>query len=219
MKCWIVMPARNEERTIGGVIDALHREGWENIIVVDDGSCDRTAEIARAKGAVVLSHGRNLGLGAALRTGLEEARRRGAECAVTFDADGQHDPAEVKKMVEAINGADLVIGSRRFVNVPLNKRFGNFMLNLITRLMGGPLLDSQSGMRAFSRRALEAIKIRSDRYEVSSEIVISARRKGLRIKEVPVRCYFTDYSKARGTTIASGIRIFLRLIRLRSIYG
>lgn len=219
MNCWIVMPARNEELSIGGVIDGLHREGWHNIIVVDDGSRDRTAEIARAKGAVVISHQRNLGLGAALRTGLGEALRRGADCAVTFDADGQHDPREVKKMVEAIDGADLVIGSRQLVNVPLNKRFGNFMLNLITRLMGGPLLDSQSGLRAFSRRALEIIKIRSDRYEVSSEIVINARRNGLRIKEVPVKCYFTDYSKARGTTIASGIRIFLRLIRLRALYG
>lgn len=219
MNCWIVMPARNEERTIGWVIDGLHREGWKNIIVVDDGSRDRTAGIAQEKGAVVVSHGRNLGLGAALRTGLEEALRQGADYAVTFDADGQHDPREVRKLVEAIDGADLVIGSRRFVNVPLNKRFGNFMLNLITRLMGGPLLDSQSGMRAFSRRALEAIKIRSDRYEVSSEIVINTRRNGLRIKEVPVNCYFTDYSKARGTTIASGIRILLQLIRLRALYG
>lgn len=219
MKCWIVMPARDEERTIGEVIEGLHREGWKDIIVVDDGSRDRTAEIARAKGAVVVSHERNLGLGAALRTGLREALRRGADCAVTFDADGQHDPREVRKMVEAIDGADLIIGSRQFVNVPLNKRFGNFVLNLITRLMGGPLLDSQSGMRAFNRRALETIRIRSDRYEVSSEIVINACRSGLRIKEVPVKCYFTDYSKARGTTIASGIRIFLRLIKLRAIYG
>ncbi|MGC8817068.1 MAG: glycosyltransferase family 2 protein [Candidatus Hadarchaeum sp.] len=219
MKVWIVMPARDEEFAIGGVIDGLQREGWRDIIVVDDGSRDRTAEIARAKGAVVVSHQRNLGLGAALRTGLEEARRRGADCAVTFDADGQHDPREVRKLVEAIDGADLVIGSRRSVNIPLNKRFGNFMLNLITRLMGGPLLDSQSGLRAFSRRALEAIRIRSDRYEVSSEIVINARRLGLRIREVPVSCYFTDYSKARGTTIASGLRIFFRLVRLRLLYG
>lgn len=219
MNCWIVMPAHNEERAIGGVLEALRREGWRNIIVVDDGSRDGTAEIARAQGAVVLRHERNLGLGAALRTGLQEALRRGADCAVTFDADGQHDPRAVRAMVEALEDADLVIGSREFLNVPAHKRFGNFMLNLITRLMGGPLLDSQSGMRAFSRRALAAIPIRSDRYEVSSEIVINARRLGLRIKEVPVKCYFTDYSKARGTTIASGIRIFLRLIRLRALYG
>jgi len=215
VKCWIVMPAHNEERAIGGVIDGLRREGWSDIIVVDDGSRDRTAEIAREKGALVLRHERNLGLGAALRTGLKEALWRGADCAVTFDSDGQHDPKAVRAMVDAIDGADLVIGSRKFLNIPLHKRIGNFGLNLITRLMGGPLVDSQSGMRAFNRRALGSIEIRSNRYEVSSEIVIAARRKGLRIKEVPVKCYFTAYSKARGTTIASGFRIFIGLVRLR----
>ncbi len=215
MKCWIVMPAHNEERAISSVIDDLRSEGWSDIIVVDDGSRDRTAEIAGKKGAVVIRHPRNLGLGAALRTGLKEALRRGGDCAVTFDSDGQHDPKAVKIIVNSIDGADLVIGSRKFINIPLNKRVGNFGLNLITRLMGGPLVDSQSGMRAFSRRALEAVEIRSNRYEVSSEIVIDGRRKGLMIKEVPVNCFFTAYSKARGTTIMSGFRIAIGLFRLR----
>lgn len=219
MKCWIVMPAYNEERTIGGVIDDLRKEGWRDIIVVDDGSRDMTAEIARRKGAEVLIHPRNMGLGAALRTGLREALKRGGDCAVTFDSDGQHDPKAVKIMVDSIDGADLVIGSRKFLNIPLHKRVGNFGLNLITNIVGGPLVDSQSGMRAFNRRALEAIEIRSNRYEVSSEIAIDARRKGLRIKEIPVKCYFTAYSKARGTTIMSGLRIFVGLVKLRAMYG
>jgi len=214
MKVWIVMPAYDEERSIGAVINALHREGWNNIIVVDDGSRDRTAEIARRKGAVVVRHGRNMGLGAALRTGLTKARELGADRAVTFDADGQHDPKAVRPLVEAVDGCDLVIGQREFVNPPLHKRLGNFVLNFITKMLGGILTDSQSGMRAFSRRALEVIRIRSDRYEVSSEIIVQARRKGLRIGEVPVRCFFTEYSKARGTTIASGIRISFRLLVL-----
>ena len=219
MKCWIVMPAHNEERAIGGVIDDLHEEGWRDVIVVDDGSRDRTAEIAEKKGAKVLIHPGNLGLGAALRTGLKEALKRGGDCAVTFDSDGQHDPKAVKLMVDSIDGADLVIGSRKFLNIPLHKRIGNFGLNLITKLVGGPLVDSQSGMRAFNRRALEAIEIKSDSYEVSSEIAIDARRKGLRIKETPVKCYFTIYSKARGTTILSGFRIFIGLVKLRAKYG
>ena len=147
------MPAHNEERAIGGVIDDLHEEGWRDVIVVDDGSRDRTAEIAEKKGAKVLVHSSNLGLGAALRTGLKEALKRGGDCAVTFDSDGQHDPKAVKLMVDSIDGADLVIGSRKFLNIPLHKRIGNFGLNLITKLVGGPLVDSQSGMRAFSRRA------------------------------------------------------------------
>ncbi|HID61108.1 MAG TPA: glycosyltransferase family 2 protein [Hadesarchaea archaeon] len=209
------MPAYKEERSIGGVIDALHEEGWKNIIVVDDGSRDRTGEIAREKGAVVVTHPRNMGLGAALRTGLKMALEEGANCAVTFDADGQHDPKAVRTMVDSLKDADLAVGQRYFVNAPFHKRFGNFWLNFITRMLGGILTDSQSGMRAFNRRALETIQIKSNRYEVSSEIIVQARRKGLRIKEVLVRCFFTHYSKARGTTIASGIRIFIGLVKLR----
>jgi len=215
MKVWVVMPAYNEERSIGGVLDTLHREGWSDMIVVDDGSRDRTAEMAREKGAVVLSHPQNMGLGAAIRTGLKAAIERGADCAVTFDADGQHDPKAVREMVDSLDGADFVIGARYFIDIPLNKRVGNFGLNFITKMLGGVLTDSQSGMRALNRRALEAIRIKSNRYEVSSELVVRANQAGLRIKEIPVRCFFTPYSKARGTTIASGARIFLNMLKLR----
>jgi len=212
MDVWIVMPAYNEERTIGGVLDALRREGYSKVIVVDDGSRDRTAEIARSKGALAVNHPKNMGLGAALRTGLRVAREQGADRAVTFDADGQHDPKAVRKLLEALDGGDLAIGVRQHFGIPLHKRLGNFALNLITYLFSGILTDSQSGSRAFNRRALEAIRIRSDRYEVSSEIIIQARKHGLRLREVPVKCFYTKYSKARGTTIASGIRIFLGLL-------
>ena len=215
VKVWIVMPAYNEGRSIGRVLDALKREGWRNIVVVDDGSRDRTAEIARSKGALVISHKRNMGLGAALRTGLAKALRLGADCAVTFDADGQHDPKAVGLMVKALNGADLVIGVRQHLGIPFHKRLGNFGLDLITYLLGGMLTDSQSGSRAFNKRALKRIRIRSNHYEVSSEIIIQARRKGLRLLEVPVRCLYTKYSKARGTTIISGFKIFWTLIKQR----
>ena len=213
MKTWIVMPAHNEERSIGRVIDDLRAEGWTNIIVVDDGSGDRTAEIARSKGAVVISHPKNMGLGAALRTGLRAALERGADVAVTFDADGQHDPKAVGRLVAALDGADVAIGVRQHLGIPLHKRLGNFLLDFVTYLFSGILTDSQSGSRAFNRRALETIRIRSNRYEVSSEIIIQASRLRLRLKEVPVRCFYTEYSKARGTTIASGFRILLGLLK------
>jgi len=215
MKDWIVMPAYNEELSIGKVLDALKREGWRNIIVADDGSRDRTAEIARSKGALVVSHRQNMGLGAALRTGLNKARELGADCAVTFDADGQHDPETVRALVKVLNNVDLVIGVRRHLGIPIHKRVGNFSLNLITYLFSGVLTDSQSGSRAFSKRALDLIRIRSNRYEVSSEIIIQAKKRGLRLREVPVKCFYTKYSKARGTTIISGFRIFLALLKQR----
>jgi glycosyltransferase involved in cell wall biosynthesis len=215
LKVWIVMPAHNEERTIESVLDALKREGYSKVIVVDDGSEDRTAEIARKRGAVVISHPKNRGLGAALRTGLKAALERGADRAVTFDSDGQHDPKSVRKLLEALNGGDLAIGVREHIGIPLHKRVGNFGLNFITYLFSGVFTDSQSGARALNRRALELIHIKSDRYEVSSEIIIQAKRQGLRLREVPVRCFYTKYSKARGTTIASGFKIFLGLVRQR----
>lgn len=207
------MPAYNEERVIGEVLDALKREGWKNIIVVNDGSTDRTAAIAKSKGAIVVSHERNRGLGAAIRTGLAKAKELGASCAVTFDADGQHDPQAIRQLLKPLGDADLVIGVRQHIGIPLHKRFGNFILNLITCLFCGVLTDSQSGSRAFNRRALEAIRIRSDRYEVSSEIIIQAKKRGLRLAYVPVKCFYTSYSKARGTTIASGFEIFLQLLK------
>ena len=217
-KVWIVMPAYNEDRSVGRVLDALRREGWTNVIVVDDGSSDRTAEIARSKGVRVVSHPRNMGLGAALRTGLEAARGLGAERVVTFDADGQHDPKAVRRLLEALDGADLAIGVRRHLGIPLHKRVGNFGLNFITYLFSGVFTDSQSGSRAFNRRALEKVRIKSDRYEVSSEIIVQAKKHGLRLREVvPVKCFYTKYSKARGTTIASGFKILLALIKQRLI--
>jgi glycosyltransferase involved in cell wall biosynthesis len=218
MEVWIVIPAHNEERTIGDVLDALKQEGYSNIIVVDDGSRDRTAEIARSKGALVVGHPKNMGLGAALRTGLKVAREKGADRAVTFDADGQHDPKAVRRLLEALDGGDLAIGVRQHLGIPLHKRVGNFGLNFVTYLFSGIFTDSQSGSRAFNRRALEAINIRSDRYEVSSEIIVQAKKHGLRLKEVPVKCFYTEYSKARGTTIASGFKIFLGLLKQRIIY-
>lgn len=208
----MIIPAYNEEHSIGRVLDDLKKEGWKNLIVVDDGSTDATARIARSKGALVVSHLKNSGLGAALRTGLEKAKELGARRVVTFDADGQHDSKSVAEIVSSLDMADLVIGVRRNVNIPLHKRFGNFVLDFITFIFSGLFTDSQSGNRGFSKRALERVDIKSDRYEVSSEIIIQASKLGLRIKTVPVKCYYNEYSKGKGTTILSGIKIFWKLL-------
>ncbi len=209
---WVVLPAYNEERSVGKVLRELKERGWRNLVVVDDGSVDATGEVARSAGAVVLRHEVNSGLGAALRTGLREAARRGAKAAVTFDADGQHDPEAVERIVEELEEADFVVGRRRSEGIPLNKRFGNFVLDVLTFLLSGIFTDSQSGNRGFSRRALEEVEIRNDRYAVSSELILQASRKGWRVREVPVRCFYHEYSKAKGTTILSGFRIFLTLL-------
>jgi len=215
VRVWIVIPAYNEERNIGKVIDSLRLEGWRNLLVVDDGSSDRTAEIARRKGAEVIVHSRNLGLGAALRTGFGRALQLGADAVVTFDADGQHEVRDVRKLVEGLREADVVIGVRRSVGIPLHKRFGNFVLNVLTFLLTGIYTDSQSGSRALSRRALRELRLRGERYEISSEILLRLSQAGLKWKEAPVTCYYPPHARVKGTTILSGIRIFLRLLSLK----
>jgi glycosyltransferase involved in cell wall biosynthesis len=215
VKVWIVIPAYNEERNIGRVIDSLRAEGWRNLLVVDDGSSDRTAEIARRKGAEVLVHPKNLGLGAALRSGFRRALELGADAVVTFDADGQHDAKDVRKLVEALGEADAVIGVRKSLGIPLHKKFGNFALNVLTFMLTGIYTDSQSGSRALSRRALQKLVIKGNRYEVSSEIILRVSQMGLKWKEVPVTCYYPPHAKVKGTTILSGIRIFLKLLSLK----
>ncbi len=212
---WIVIPAYEEEKSIGSVLEGLRKEEYEKIIVVDDGSQDRTADISRDFGAEVVIHEENRGLGAAIRTGLNKARDKGAEVVVTFDADGQHDPTDIDRLVDALDGADFAVGERDRDQMPLNKRIGNYGLDVITYMLGGVLTDSQSGFRAFGPRALEKIEIRSDRYAVSSEIVIQVGMENLRFQAIPIKGIFTEYSKASGTTIASGLRIFLDLLKLK----
>jgi len=215
VKIWVVIPAYNEERNIGRVIDSLRAEGWRNLLVVDDGSSDRTAEIARRKGAEVLVHQKNLGLGAALRSGFRRALELGADAVVTFDADGQHDAKDVRRLVEALGEADAVVGVRKSLGIPLHKKFGNFALNVLTFMLTGIYTDSQSGSRALSRRALQKLVIKGNRYEVSSEIILRVSQMGLKWKEVPVTCYYPPHAKVKGTTILSGIRIFLKLLSLK----
>lgn len=216
---WIVVPAYEEEDMIGTVLEGLKGEGYDQIIVVDDGSEDRTADIAKSKGAEVIRHKENSGLGASLRTGLRAALDKGADIAVTFDADGQHDPKEIEKLVSALDNADFAVGVRRRLQMPLNKRFGNTVLDILTHFLGGPFTDSQSGFRAFSRKALEEIEIWSDSYSVSSEIIVQVGKKNLSYRTVNIKGIFTEYSKAQGTTIASGISIFFNLFRALVLYS
>ena len=176
-KIWIVIPAYNEEKTIVKVIKGLKREGWRNIIVVNDGSTDKTEMLAKKEGVVVVTHIINRGLGAALGTGIKAALILGADYIVTFDADDQHFPQDVKRLINVLEKgrADAVIGSRflgRKKGVPPKYVVGNFLLNILTfLLLGAYSSDTQSGLRAFNRRAAEKLEILSNRMAVSSEIV------------------------------------------------
>jgi UDP-N-acetylglucosamine---dolichyl-phosphate N-acetylglucosaminyltransferase len=217
MDIFIVMPAFNEEASIGHVLKNLKKRGFRKIIVIDDGSTDRTSDIASAAGAIVYRHPVNRGLGGALGTGLQAALMNGAEIIVTCDADGQHDPSDVKRLVQPIlkGKADAVIGSRlkNPKGMPLIRRVGNWGFNLITYFLFGVwTTDSQSGLRAFSRQAAQQIDIQSNRMEVSSEIIKEIGMKKIKFVEVPIKAIYTDYSLAHGQSNLNAIRILGKLV-------
>ena len=177
----VVIPAYNEERTIVDVIRGLKQRGFTTLIVVDDGSSDRTGELASREGAIRLRHILNRGLGGALGTGISAALRLGAEVIVTFDADGQHDPDDIVRLLEPIDvgEAEVVIGSRMLDprGMPYQRRLANWTANVVTYLLfGGWTTDSQSGLRAFSSRAATQLQIMTTGMEVSSETIAGPER-------------------------------------------
>jgi len=219
MKIFAIIPAYNEETTIAEVLQ--HTKPFvDGVIVVDDGSTDRTAEIARTAGVVVVSHVINRGLGASIGTGFATAQKLDVDAVVTLDADGQHDPAEIQKFIDAIEkGADVVIGSRMltgFVGMPWYRRVAQILGNLVTFFLFGALVtDSQSGFRAFTKFALGKIQIKTNRMEVSSELIAEAKRHKLALVEVPIKAIYTDYSLSKGQSFFVGIKTLLKLVLRR----
>jgi glycosyltransferase involved in cell wall biosynthesis len=219
---FIVIPAYNEEKMIGNTLRNLKKEGYKNIIVVDDGSADKTSEIAKKENVIVCRHILNRGLGGALGTGIKCALLYKPRIIVTFDADGQHHPKDIEKVAKPIleEGYDVVVGSRlmdknEVKNMPIVKRIGNWGLNFITYLMGGYFTtDSQSGLRAFSYEAAKKIigDLKSNRYEVSSEFIVLFKKHKLKFKEVPIKTIYTEYSMSRGTNVKTGFKILFKLI-------
>lgn len=224
MKLAIVIPAYNEERTLGHVLNSLPKkiQGIDEIkvIVVDDGSQDRTYEIAKWNNTIVIKHIVNLGVGAATITGFETARMLNSDIIVTLDADGQHNPSDIIRLLQPIqNGeADLVIGNRmaNTKNMPYIKKLGNWTMNIITYIVFRQWSnDSQSGMKAFSKKAIENIELHSTGYEICSEIIGEVKRNKLRMKEQMIDTIYTDDSKIKGQNFINGINILTRIISIK----
>jgi len=216
----IVIPVYNEGPVIKKVIDGLPKKIKDvdktTVLAVNDGSTDSSvAQIKKTK-AVLISLPINMGVGAATATGFEAARILDADIAVTMDGDGQHDPKDIQKIIAPIlkNKADLVIGTR-LVNskgMPFYKKFGNNILNFFTYLFSGYFsTDSQSGFKAFSKKALLCLKFEALGYEFCSEIIIEVIKKRLKIKEVPIKVIYNSYSKKKGQSIFNGINVITKL--------
>jgi UDP-N-acetylglucosamine---dolichyl-phosphate N-acetylglucosaminyltransferase len=155
-----------------------------------------------------------------LGTGISAALRLGAEVIVTFDADGQHDPDDIVRLLEPIEAgeAEVVIGSRMLdpQGMPYRRRLANWIANVVTYLLfGGWTTDSQSGLRAFSRRAATRMQIMTTGMEVSSEIIAETVRNRLQWKEVPMKALYTDYSLSKGQSFTVGLQTLMKLILAR----
>jgi glycosyltransferase involved in cell wall biosynthesis len=216
------IPAFNEERTIAKVVLGALRYA-DRVVVCDDGSTDMTCEIAERLGAEVVRHGRNLGYGCAIRSLFRRARELGADVLVTLDGDGQHDPGEIPQVVRPIvdGVADIAIGSR-FVDerlgyvLPWYRRAG---IKFITRLTNASakfgVEDAQSGFRAYSRGAIEKLDVLEDGMGVSVEILLNAKKHGLRVKEVPATCRYSRGVKNHSRNpLSHGADVVMSIVRL-----
>jgi glycosyltransferase involved in cell wall biosynthesis len=219
-RIFIVIAAYNEEKSIANVIAELTKEGYRDIVVVDDGSADGTFSAASKAGVFALKHIINRGQGAALKTGMDFAVSKGADVIVTFDADGQHQASDIKMLIKpVINGAvDVTLGSRFLKSSKTNAPFIKILYLkigvLVLRLMYGiRVTDAHNGIRAFSRKAVEAIDIRSDRMEHASEIIDQIGKKHLRYMEIPVEIKYTEYAIKHGQNyITNAFNIFFKMV-------
>jgi glycosyltransferase involved in cell wall biosynthesis len=200
----IVIPAYQAATTIGDVVAGARTIPDATIFVVDDGSSDGTAEAGRGTGATILTHPRNRGKGVALRTGIARALATGAELVVTLDADGQHAPADIPRLLAPIvaKQADVVLGARRRgATMPLSRRFTNWLsASLASRIGGQPVSDAQTGFRAFTREVAERVQPVGDRYEFEANFLLDALRAGFRVASVEVPTVYGPRSHFRSLT-------------------
>lgn len=223
----VVIPAYNEATVIGEVVKSARevflksKEAYDiDIVVVNDGSKDKTANEAKKGGAIVINHILNSGAGSATLTGLAYARQHNYDIAATMDADGQHAPDDVLEGIKSIDqgNADLLIGSRLIDSRGMSKIkvLGNKGLSLFTYLLFGiNVTDSQSGLRIFSKRAIDGLQWKSTGYEFCSEMIWRAKQARMSVSEYPIKAIYTDYSKAKGQNNWNAINIVKRLCKQR----
>lgn len=216
-----VIAAYNEERTIAAVLQKVAKY-TDKIIVVDDGSTDRTVDRVKGRKVTLLKHLVNLGQGAALQTGFDYCKRINPDVVITFDADGQHKASDIEKLVAPIleDKADVVLGSRflgQAIDIP-RLRYLVLKLGIVfTRVYTGlKLTDTHNGFRAFSGKAIKEIEIKHNRWTHPSDILYQIGKNKFRVKEVPTTIYYTKYSKGKSETVRQtnldAIRIPIKLI-------
>jgi glycosyltransferase involved in cell wall biosynthesis len=216
----VIIPAYNAERTVGPVIDEALAQ-ISRVLVVDDGSVDATSRVAEERGARVARHARNRGKGAALKTGFAWALENGLDGVVTLDADGQHLPREIPKFLHCAgeSGADLVIGGRahHFPAMLPRRRIANrFSAWTIAKASAARISDSQSGFRYYSANLLRALTLRSNGFDMESEVIVRAGRRGMKIVTIPIDLGFVDgVSTSHYKPLKDTLRIAWTVLRTR----
>ena len=223
----VTIPAYNEEKTISTLIGRIHKalknKYKYKVLVVDDGSHDKTGKVAKSKGAIVFSHPKNYGLAETFRTEIEKSLELGADVIVHIDADMQYQPEEIPKLIKEVeNGNDLVLGSRfmgKIEYMPWINRFGNKAFShVVSQAAEMEISDAQTGFRAFTKELATKVKVRSD-HTYTQEQIIRAVRNKFKIKEVPV--YFArrkDKSRLISNPISYAISAWINLMRLYRDY-
>lgn len=226
MKFAVIIPAYNEEKTIREVVKSIPESigGTKPvIIVVNDGSRDFTAQYAKRAGAIVINHRINMGVGAATATGFEATKRLEVDAMVTLDADLQHDPRDINKLIKPIikRQANVVVGTRLNLpkGMPWHRKMGIKLFNLITYIFYHiKTTDSQSGFRAYDKKAIRLINIHTLGYEFCTEIFGEIRRHKLKFVEVPIKTIYTKESRRKGQPAINGINIMIKLLS-RALIG
>ena len=217
MKVFIVVPAYNEGRRLATVLDDLSRTGYQ-VVVVDDGSSDRTADVAKSYGCFVLRHTFNRGQGAALQTGISFALREGADAIVTFDADGQHQTSDLPALLEPVlsGRTDVTLGNRfasRQSNVPGIRKVVLQLGRVFTFITSGVRVgDCHNGYRAFSRTGAQALSLKQDRMAHASEIYDQIKDAGLAYEEVPVTIRYSAETLAKGQKLSNSLSVLFQYL-------
>ena len=212
------IPAFNEDKYIGTVV-LKTKQYVDEVVVVDDGSTDQTANVAKLAGATVIQHQQNKGYGASIQTLLAEAKKREPNILVLLDADSQHNPDEIPHLIKPIlEGFDLVIGSREAqrVNIPRYRRIGQRVIAYFSGILSGKKLsDSESGFRVFSKKAIATLELKENGMAISAETIANAAEKGLKIIERPISIrYIKDGSTLH--PILHGLHVLRRIIAMIS---
>ncbi|MBO6083437.1 MAG: glycosyltransferase family 2 protein, partial [Bacteroidales bacterium] len=219
-----VIPTYNNGGTVADVVRGVLRQGLP-VLVVNDGSTDDTAQKLEGLEIKVLHHPKNRGKGRALKTGLEEARRLGYRFALTLDADGQHDPADIPALVAAAGERTLVVGSRNLTadGMPAGNTFANKFSNFwFTVQTGRKLPDTQTGFRVYPLEDLPSLRLLTSRYEAELALLVFSAWKNLRIVPVPVRVYYPEDRVSHFRPFADFFRISVlntALCGLALVYG